>query len=385
MKLFSLVWANLFRKKLRFFLTLMSLIFAFILFGFLQTFNVLLNSGSDFVAANRLVTQSRVSFTVSLPLRHLQRIEAVPGVVRVMHSQWFGAAYQEVSNQLIGFAVEPYRLRDLYPEFVMTAAQWDAFQNDRGSMIAGKLLADKYKWKIGDRIPMKSQIWPQQDGSKDWTFNLVGIYDGKDESAKRQAQLLYVNFLGFDEARQFSKGNTGTYTVKLDKSANAQQVAVAIDNLFANSPDETKTQSEKDFNLNFVKQIADFGIIINAILIAVFFTILMLTGNTMAQAVRERIPELAVLKTLGFKDSTVMWTVLLEAFMLIGLGALIGLSISAGLGVVLGKALGGGGVPVDIRVWGRALLAVVVLALLVGLPPALRAGRLKIVDALAGR
>jgi putative ABC transport system permease protein len=197
--------------------------------------------------------------------------------------------------------------------------------------------------------------------------------------------LIYINFNYFDEARQFSKGGAGMFALKLTDPGQSVEIARTIDAMFENSPEETKTQSEKEFNINFVKQLGDIGLIVNAILGAVFFTILLLTGNTMAQAVRERIPQLAVMKTLGFTDGRVMSLVLLETFILIALGAVIGMGIAWFVGYGMSAFLGGSGSAVNLKVWGYALLAAVVLAMAVGLPPALRARRLKIVDALAGR
>ena len=182
------VLRNLFRKKTRTTLTLLSVMTAFLLFGLLQAVNVLFSAGADFVGATRLVTQARVSFTQPLPLRLLPQIEAVPGVDKVMWQQWFGAVWQE-NTQLIFFAADPFRLRDVYPEYVMPAGQWQAFNDTRTGMIVGRALADQYGWKIGDKVPISSNIFPQKDGSKAWTFDLVGIYDGKDEQWQRQTNV----------------------------------------------------------------------------------------------------------------------------------------------------------------------------------------------------
>jgi len=213
----------------------------------------------------------------------------------------------------------------------------------------------------------------------------VGIYDGKDADAQRQTGVMYINFDYFDEARQFGKGGAGIYISKLAQADDAERVAREIDAMSINSPEETKSQSEKEFNLNFVRQIGDINLIVNAILGAVFFTILLLTGNTMAQAVRERIPQLAVLKTLGFTDSSVMWLILAETLLLIGIGAALGMALATVVGFGLAGFFQAAGSIVDARVWAYAAGSVLVLALVVGLPPAWRAKRLKIVDALAGR
>ena len=386
MKYFRLVLAALFAKKTRTILTLLSLVMSYLLFGLLQAVNVLFNTAGDgFTGATRIVTQSRVSFTQALPLRMLPQIESIPGVQRVMQQQWFGAYYQKPSNQLVAFAVDPLRLKDVYPEWKMPDAQWQDFANKRTGVILGRQLADRFNFKIGQQLPMNSNIFPQNDGSKLWTFEVAGIYDGKDADTQRQTGVMYINFAYFDEARQFGKGGAGIFISKLAKADDAEKVAQLIDAKYVNSPEETKSQSEKEFNLNFVRQIGDINLIVNAILGAVFFTILLLTGNTMAQAVRDRIPQLAVLKTLGFTDSTVLWLVLGETFLLIAAGAILGMALATVVGFGLAGFFQASGSIVDQRVWLYALGSVFVLALLVGLPPAWRARNLKIVDALAGR
>ncbi len=381
----SFVIANLWRKKTRTVLTLLSIVTAFLLFGLLQAVNVLFSAGADFIGASRLVTQARVSFTQSLPMRLLPQIESIPGVERVMWSQWFGGVWQE-NTQLIVQAVDPTRVRDVYPEIVMPDAQWEAFANTRTGMVAGRNLANQYGWKIGQKIPIGSTIFPQKDGSKNWTFDLVGIYDGKDEEWQRSTNGGWINFAYFDEANQFARGLAGVYIIRLSDPDRASEVAATIDRMFENSPDETKTQTEKDFNIGFFKQIGDIGLIVRWILFAVFFTLLLVVGNTIAQSVRERIPELAILKTLGFGDRAVFAFVLAEAAALCVIGGLLGLAVATPIGVGITKASGGYlPVAVDAKVWMMGAIAIIVLSFAVGLLPALRAKRLTIVDALAGR
>lgn len=379
------VIANLFRKKTRTFLTLLSVIMAFLLFGLLQAVNVMFNSGADFVGATRMVTQARVSFTQPLPSRLLPEIEAVPGVARVGWMQWFGGVLGE-NDQIVAFAVDPLRHHDIYPEWVMPDAQWKAFAETRTGAVVGRVLADKYKFKIGDKLPMKSNIFPQKNGSKDWQFDVVGIFDGKDEQWQRQTGQVFINYAYFDEANQFGSGRAGIYFLKLTDQNLAKQVADTIDKKFENSPDETKTQTEKDWNIGFAKQFGDIGLMVRWILFAVFFTLLLVVGNTMAQSVRERVPELAVLKTLGFSDGSVLGFVLAEAVAMCAIGGLMGLGIATLLGLLIQKYLGAQlPLTVDGQVWMWGLAAIAVLSLAVGLFPALRAQRLKIVDALAGR
>jgi putative ABC transport system permease protein len=379
------VIANLFRKKTRTILTILSVIMAFLLFGLLQSLNSIFDAGADFVGATRLMTQARVSFTQALPLSMVPKLESVPGVARVAYSQWFGGVWQE-NTQVFTFAVDPERYHDVYPEWVMPEEQWKAFEHTRTAMVAGKMLADKYGWKVGQKVPLSSNIYPQKGGSKSWAFDLVGIYDGKDDNWRKQTNAVFINHDYFDEANMFGKGRTNFYILKLTQGADAAQVSKTVDAMFENSPDETKTQTEKDFNLSFVKQIGDIGLIVRWILFAVFFTLLLVVGNTMAQSVRERVPELAVLKTLGFTDGSVLGFVLAEAVALCLVGGIVGLALATVLGAMVEQATGGQfQLNVNGVIWAIGIGAIVVMSLAVGLLPALRAQRLKIVDALAGR
>ena len=268
------ILANLFHKKTRTSLTLLSVVMAFVLFGLLQSLNLVFSAGADFVGATRLVTQSRVSFTQSLPMRMVPEMDAIPGVQRVMYQQWFGAVYQD-NPQIFAFAVDPERLHDVYPEWVMPEEHWNAFRDTRTGMIAGKLLADQYGWKVGDRIPMKSNIFPQKNNSKDWEFELVGIFDGKDEEWRRQtAGSIYINHAYFAEAALFGGGMAGIFVLRLEDPEMAESIATLVDERYLNSSDETKTQTEKDFQVGFIKQLGDIGMIVRWILFAVFFTLL---------------------------------------------------------------------------------------------------------------
>ncbi|HXN80679.1 MAG TPA: FtsX-like permease family protein, partial [Steroidobacteraceae bacterium] len=305
---------------------------------------------------------------------------------RVAYQEWFGGVWQE-NTPLIMFATDPRRYRDVYPEWVMPDQQWQAFEHTRTGMIVGKQLADQYGWKIGQKIPIASNIYPQKNGSKAWTFDLVGIFDGKDEVWQKRTNVAFIQQDYFDESNQFGvKGRTNFLILKLADSNQAQAISKTVDTMFENSPDETKTQTEKDFNISFVKQIGDIGLIVRWILFAVFFTLLLVVGNTMAQSVRERVPELAVLKTLGFSDGSVLGFVLAEAFVLCLFGGLLGLLLASIAGAMVQKGTGGQfQLMLDASVWLTGVIAIVLMSLAVGLLPGLRARRLRIVDALAGR
>ena len=382
-KYFGLIASGLLRKKLRTTLTLLSLAAAFTLLGLLQAVNSLFSGGADFLGVNRLITQASTSFTQPLPMRMLPQLEAVPGVSAVSHSQFFGGIYGDGRSFFPQFAVNPRRLRQTYPEWVMPEDAWRNFTSTQDGAIAGRLLAEKNGWKVGDIIPLNSFIWTKADGSRVWEWRLVGIFDGRNEEWQERANLMYLNYGQFDEGRNpAARGLAGVYVVQLGNPDDAERVAAAIDAKFENSSDETKTQSEQEFQLGFIRQLGDIGLIVNLITGAVFFSILFLTGVAMGQAVRERIPELAVLKCLGFTDAKVMWLVLAESFALCLIGALGGMGMA---NVVMATLPPEFPIQADAFVWGIAGVSVIVLSLLVGLPPALTARRLKIVDALAGR
>lgn len=383
MKYAHLVLTGLLRKKTRSALTLLSLATAFLLIGLLQAVNAVLAGGAEFLGVDRLIVQARISFTQPLPMRLLPQIEAIPGVKRVGYSQFFGGVYQDPRNFFPQFAVDPQRLRETYPEWVMPEDQWRAFKSTRDGAIAGKLLAARFGWKIGDTVPLTSFIWTQPGNDRGWEWKLAGIFDGRDREWSDRANLMYLNYGYFDEARAGGKGLAGVFVVRVADPAQSGRIAAAIDAKFENSPDETKTQSEQEFQLGFLRQLGDIGFIVNAISGAVFFTILILTGYTMSQAVRERIPELGVLKCLGFTDRAVLGLVLGEALALCGIGALAGML--AALLALNNLPAEFSAVRLSARVWIFAAVSALALAAATGLPPALHAMRLRIVDALAGR
>jgi putative ABC transport system permease protein len=381
-----LLWAGLFRKKTRTVLTLLSIVVAFALFGLLQAVQVAFESGADAADAKRLLTTARYSIIEPLPMSYGRRIEQVPGVVGVASADWFGAKYQNESNAFPVFAVDPTRYLDMYPEFTIDRAHREAFARTRTGAVAGKRLADRFGWKVGEKLPISSEIHPKTDGSMNWEFDLVGILDADDPAVRGNTDMVLVNVAYFDEARQIGRGKTGWYIVRVANSTQARAISASIDTLFTNSPDETKTQPEKEFAIGFAKQIGDIGALVTRILIAVFFTILILTGNTMAQSIRERIPELAILKTLGFSDGKVTALVIAEAMLLLVLGGGIGMGAAVAAMPALNRSTGGRFPPlfIDADTWLLAAAVAALVALCIGLPPALRANRLKIVDALSG-
>jgi putative ABC transport system permease protein len=386
-KYLPLLWAGLFRRKTRTILTLASIIVAFLLFGLLQSVRVAFESGAASADDKRLLTTARYSIIEPLPIAYLRRIEQVPGVVGVAHADWFGARYQNESNAFPVFAVEPRRYLAMYPEFSIDPAQLEAFAATRTGAVAGKRLVDRFGWTVGQKLPIASEIHARADGDLNWEFDLVGVIDADDPAVRGNTDMVLINVAYFDEARALGRGKTGWYIVRVEDSSQARAVSAEIDRIFANSPDETKTQPEKEFAVGFARQIGDIGMLVTRILAAVFFTILILTGNTMAQSLRERIPELAILKTLGFSDARVTLLVLAEAGLLLLIGGGIGMGGAVAVMPVLNGATGGRFPPLFVTgtTWAVAAALVVGLAFAVGLPPAYRARRLRIVEALAGR
>jgi putative ABC transport system permease protein len=385
MKYLHLIWAALFRSKTRTFLTLLSVIAAFLLFGMLDSVRVAFNSSANVAGYDRLITTSRLSITQPLPISLLPQLQAVDGVKSVSYANWFGGIYQDPNNFFPNFAVSP-GFMEMYPEYRIAPAQLKAFYAERTGAIVGKQLADRHGWKIGDTIPLQATIFPTK-GSNDWSFKLVGIFEMADASRRGEEQQLMFNWKYFDEANDYMKNMVTWYTVELEDGDAAPRVAKAIDAISANSANETKTQTEQAFNQAFFKQFADIGAIVSGIMGAVFFTLLLLTGNTMAQSVRERIPELAVLKTIGFSNRSVLWLVLAEAVLLIVIGGLIGLGLASL--VMPGVSSASRGVVqlpiVPTATWLVGLGLMVAIGVVIGLLPSLRAMRLNIVDALAGR
>ncbi|NLB12674.1 MAG: ABC transporter permease [Gammaproteobacteria bacterium] len=385
MKYLHLIWAQLFRSRTRTALTLLSVVTAFMLFGLLDSVRVAFNSGGSVDGANRLVVASRLSITQTLPIRLLQQIEGIPGVRQATYAMWFGGIYQDMKNFFPNFSVAP-DFFEVYTEYEVPPEQVEAFKATRTAAAVGEALALKHGWKIGDTIPLQATIFPR-NGSNDWPLQLTTIFRVKDRSQVGQENQLVMNWSYFDEANDYIKNQVSWFTVVLDDPAQASQVAQAIDALSANSDHETRSQTESAFQQAFAKQFADIGLIVTAIMGAVFFTLVLLTGNTMAQAVRERIPELATLKTLGFTDASVLGLVLAESVLLVVLGGMLGLGLSAAIMPGLARA-SGGMMPIQTVVaqtWLVGLALMLAIGLVVGLLPALRAQRLRIVDALAGR
>jgi len=381
MRFFFLVWGNLKRKKLRTVLTMLSICVAFVLYGLLCTIREAFASGVDLADAKRLIVRHKVSLLMLLPVTYGPRMERIPGVSAAVHWTWFNGIYRnEPKNWFGSFAVEPGPFLAMFPEYVLPESQRQCWLRTRTGAIVGRTLVERFGWRIGDRIPLTSPIWPRE-GDGAWEFEIVGIYEGAKKGTDTSGFFFRYDY--FDEARARNKGEVGWYAVRVNDPDHVAEVAQAIDAEFANSPYETKAEPEGAFVQGFIAQVGNIGTIMIAILSAVFFTILLVVGNTMAQAVRDRIAELGVLKAIGFTNERVLVLVLAESLLIAALGGL------TGLGLAWLFTLRGSPVPsllpvfyLPIRFLGIGAAIVVALGLVAGILPALQAMRLRIAVAL---
>ncbi len=379
----GLMWAYLFRRKTRTLLTLLSVLVAFLLFVLLRTVAHTFSEGGAFVAASveRLSVVPKYSIIDPLPISAMQQMQALEGVDAVTHADWFGGVYQDPSNFFPTYPVDPLPYFDLHRELVVSAQHLQAFAQTRTGALAPRALAEQFGWKLGDKIPIQGDIYAKKDGSRNWEFDLVGFYSGEEAQPPR-VFLIHNDY--FDEARDFGEGMVGWFVVRLKDSERAAEVAQEIDALFANSANPTRTMTEAEQQRQFMRQIGNISLMMNGILGAVFFTILLLTGNTMAQSFRERVPELAVLKTLGFTDAATAALLLGEAVLLCVLGALLGIAAAYAVALVIGPAMEQfmGLFEVTPATMASAVALSAGLGLAVGAFPALTARRLSIVAAL---
>jgi len=380
MKFFPLVWRSLWRRKIRTIFTLLSIFVAFLLFGVLMTIRASFSLGVDVAGLDRLMVIHKISIIMPLPVAYQGRLQSVDGVESVTHNTWFGGVYQDPSNFFAQIAIEPEKYFGMYPEVHLPPEQMKAWLADRQGAVAGREVADRFGWKVGDRIPIQGTIYRTKSGTAAWEFNLVGIYDAEPGFNKTN---FFFRYDYLDEMRQNGEGLVGWYVVKIKDASRSKDMAAAFDALFANSSAETKTTTEKGFIEGFAKQVGDIGTIMMAILAAVLFTMLLVVGNTMAQAIRERTSELAVLKTLGFSSLRILTLVFAESLFIAVVGGGLGL-VAAWLLVQTGDPTGGllPGFELPVRALVTGAWLMVVVGLLAGLLPATGAMRIRITDAL---
>lgn len=380
MKFAGIIWANLLRKKVRLLLTLGSFAVALFLFVFLAVVRDAFNRGTDVAGADRLVVINRTSIINPIPLSYRDKILRIPGIKVITHNNWFGGTYIEEKNFFPQFVIDPENQRQVFPELIVPDDQWNAFVKDRQGAIAGAQTAERFHWKIGDRIPIKSTLY---GGSSVWEFNLDGIYNGKrpqDDETQFWFQWDYFE----EKVPQGFKGQIGWYVLRIDNPDDAPRIAKAIDDEFMNSPNETKTETESAFAAGWVKQFGNIQTLILSIGTVVFFTLLLVTGNTMAISVRERTSELAVFKAIGFSDLSILFFVLAEALGIALIGGGLGLLLAILAIPTLAKALNGLLPRIVLAppmlLFGLAMA--IVTGILSGLLPGYGAMRLRVANAL---
>jgi len=379
MKFLPLLFKNITRKWTRLLLTIGSFAIALFLFGILAVVNNSFNGALNSMAGvDRLMVQNRVSIIQPVPEAYKDKIQQIDHVKLVTYANWFGAVYQDEKNFFPQYAIDEENYRQMYPEFRVSDAEWKAWEDDREGVIVGEKTAAKYGFKIGDRVPLKGVLW---GGGESWSFNVRGIYHNKPDEDQSQ---FWLHWKLFDERRQFSKGTVGWYIVRVDSPDNAVEVSKKIDAMFANSSTETKTQTEKEMMASWAKQTGNVGLIITIIGSVVFFTLLLVVGNTMAMSIRERMRELAVLKAIGYTDRFVLFFVIAESVLVAFIGVAIGLVMLIvalpGIEQALSNFLQFVFLPPRKAIEG--VVITLFIAFLAGIIPAVNASRLRVVDAI---
>jgi len=379
----SLLWANLNRKRLRLLLTIASIVVAFILFSLVEALQYALTGGVQIAGQDRLMTVQKVSLINPLPRSYFSRIQAADGVKSAISFNWFGGYYQQERNPVFSYPVmNEAQLTEVYPEIVVPPDQYSNWLQTRDGALIGRALATTQHWKVGDVVPLRSSIWFKTDGSNTWNFKISGIFDVKESG---DTSGMYFHYDYFNEAGlQAGKDFIGWVALRVNDPNKLNEVAHNIDAMFANSETETKTSSEKDFAQGFANQMGNIGKIVAVIVIAVFFTLLLVVANTMSQSIRERTNEIGVLKTLGFSKVQVTTLILAEAVLMTIIGGFIGMLIGGlavgGIANSLAQYLPMMRVPTSAYILGFGCM--LVLGLLSGLLPCMQAWQLKITDAL---
>jgi len=378
MKYLPLIWANLMRRKARTVFTLLSVLVAFVLFGVLGAVRQAFTGGVDLAGADRLVTMNKISLVNSMPISYGDRIATVPGVAEVSYQDWVGGYFQDPRQPIVAFGVDAKTYLDIHSDMQLPPAQRQTWLDDHDGVIIGATLAQQYHWNVGDHVPLRSNIWRDKQGNNTWQVNVDGIYSGG------QDNILFMHYKYLDDARAFRNNSVGMFILKISDTERAGEVAKQVDQLFMNSPSETKTSTEKAFVQGFAAQLGDIGKIVTGIVAAVLFSMLLVTANTMAQSVRERTAELAVLKALGFSQRGIASMVMAESLLVTVAGGALGLLLArvvvGGFSTKLiaflpGFHLSAGNVALGI-------VCMLLLGVLAGLLPATQAMRLQVAAAL---
>ncbi len=376
-----LVYKNLTRKKMRLFLTCFAIFIAFLIFGAISALKSAQDSGVEMSADNRLIVINKISFTQPLPYAYVNKIQSIRGVKDVTHANWFGGYYQEPSKQLVTFAVDGETYFKVYNELKIPPRQYKQWMNDQTGLLIGERIATKYGWKPGDKIPLSSNIFSHKDGGHTWTFTVDGIFTPENKQTDTTYVIFHYKY--FKETQTFGGTSVGWLILTTDDPKLNARVAKAIDETFANSSAETKTSTEKAFNKAFIEQIGNIGLIIYGVVFMAFFTILIVVGNTMVLAVRERTGEIAVLKTLGFTSLRIFKMILAESFLLSFTGGILGM-LGAFIIVQIASRNLAGFLPnmiIGTGTWLQAIGYMLILGFITGILPAINALRLNVVNA----
>lgn len=383
-KWLPLVWANMRRRKMRLILTFASIVIAFMLFGLLEALRTSIDGGVNLAGADRLIVRNNAGLGEPLPMAYLEKIKAIDGVVQAATNTWYGAEFRTPQNpkeEFVMFSTQPAAFIEVTPELDLKPEEAKAWIQDRQGLIVGATLAQKFGWKVNDRIPIRSTIWRRTDGSDTWQFNIVAIYESGSPFLDQSA---YLNFDYFNEALAFGRDMFGTASVRVRNAEQGEATARKVDALFANSMAETETVTEREWAKQWRDQIGDMTIIVTSVTLAVFFTMLLVTANRMAQSVRERTSEIGVMKTLGFSATLIVMLVLLESLLMTVSAGLAGIGLAYGASMIFAPMLKSNfpgfeltGSSIMLAVW-----LMIGFGLIAGLWPSLMAMRLKVVDAL---
>lgn len=382
MRDFYLIFKNLTRKPLRLFLTMFATFVAFLIYGTLTSFQVAIDSGVDLAADDRLIAVNKINFTQPLPISYVNRVKGLENITDVTHLNWFGGYFQDPQNVVVMFAADPESFLTVYNELILPPEQEAEWLGSRQGLIAGEGIARTLGWKVGDRVPVNSNIFSKADGSSSWEFDVVGIYSGED--AQTDTNSVYFHYDYFNETQSFGRDFIGFMGIRTVDPKLNETVIKAVDDLFANTPFETETVPEKTFNKAFIEQIGNLSLILGSVVFAAFFIILVIVGNSMVLSIRERTSEIGVLKTLGFKSRRIFFMVLAESLLLALSGGMLGLLATNLTVAAFNQA------PIQLPVLvvtngivGEATLIMVGLGLITGILPAVNALRLNIITALS--
>jgi putative ABC transport system permease protein len=379
MKFLGLVFKSARRSKRRTALTVLSVAVAVFLFAALRAVLDGFNAGAEASSSTRIVTIRSTSLIFSMPTSHADTIKSVPGVEDLTWANWFGGIYKDPQNFFANFAVEPESYLRMYPEVQLTPDERRAFLEDRTGCIVGDGLAKRYGFKVGDKITL--QVGIPIYGTQDYDFTVRAIYKSGGAAVDNQSMMFHWKYV---DERSLVKGQVGWYVARINNPDQAAQISAAIDQKFANSPNETKTDTEKAFQAGFVSMFGNLNLLLGSIALAVVITTLFVAANTMAMSVRERTTEIAVMRTLGYPSATIFLLIAGEALMMSIVGGIVGVALAR---IIVNPDFFNAGA--FIPVFGvnntnlaMALALSAVIGIVAGFIPATMASRLRIVDAL---